>query len=83
MKKIVADVIKRSKVNFFFKKKKKKKHVNFDFKDAQKFFETANGLETLSIVKPICEVSKVTISAGVNISYRVIIGLWRVNRLSR
>ena len=44
---------------FFSKKKKKKKeNVNFDFKGVQKFFETANGLETLSIMKPICELSE-------------------------
>lgn len=39
-------------------KKGNEKSVNFDFKGAQKFFETANVLETLSILKPICSLSE-------------------------
>ena len=47
------------RLTFFSKRKKKKKeNVNFDFKGVHKFFETANGLETLPIMKPICELSE-------------------------
>ena len=48
---------KRWKVNFF-SKKKKRKCANFDSKCAHNFFEAANSLETLSILKPICELSE-------------------------
>ena len=53
-KKLLLTSAKGKRSSFFQKKIKKK----FDVKRAKKFFEPENFLETLSIVKPVCEISE-------------------------